>query len=440
MPDEDLPERPLRTVARSVVVVSCALAAGAIAWHLLVMPIYEHGYGLFTNGIDTKVYRGAAQAVLDGRPLYDEPVFKVWRFTYAPFGALVMLPLGLLGRWEAMRVMEGVNVLCLALLVFLSLRALGLRRDDARFWGTTAALTIAVSVLEPVRTTIWNGQINLVLAVLVVGCLTLPLGRWRGIGVGVAAGIKLTPLFFLCYLAVTRQWRAAVVVLATFAATVLIGLAVLRDEAWRFWTGTLNDTSRIGPLDAIANQSFHGFFVRLGTLGVWQAPDWLWLPVGVVLAVLGLYTVWRAHRAGATLLAVTLTGMTACAVSPFSWGHHWVWVVPLMVIALVTAGGAARRDRPVTWLWWLLPAGIAAAMFSWHVQLMEDGRAVYRFGSYRLFWQVDAHGWHAAAAVIGSGAYLWVFLAALAVTLWWTGRVDPIRFNPNAVTPAETAR
>lgn len=423
----------------SVVAVSFALAAGAIAWHLFVMPIYEHGYGLFTNGIDGKVYRGAAQAVLDGRPLYDEPVFKIWRFTYAPFGAVVLLPLGLLGPWEAMRLMEGVNVLCVALLVFLSLRALGLRRDG-RFWATAAALTIAVSVLEPVRTTIWNGQINLVLAVLVVGCLTLPLGRWRGIGVGLAAGIKLTPLFFLCYLAVTRQWRAAVVVLATFAATVLIGLAVLREEAWEFWTGTINDTSRIGPLDAIANQSFHGFFVRLGTIGVWQAPAWLWLPVGAAMAVLGLYTVWRAHRAGATLLAVTLTGMTGCAVSPFSWGHHWVWVVPLVVIALVKSGDAARRDRPGTWLWWLLPAGIAVAMFSWHVQLMEDGRAVYRFGSYRLFWQVGADGWHTAAAVIGSGAYLWVFLAALAVTLWWTARVDPIRFNPNAVTPAETAR
>lgn len=439
MPDEELPAQPLRTVATSVVAVSCILALGAIAWHLLVMPIYEHGYGLFTNGIDAKVYRGAAQAVLDGRPLYDEPVFKIWRFTYAPFGAIVLLPLGLLGPYEALRAMDGVNVLCVALLVFLCLRALGLRRDS-RFWLTAAALTVAVTVLEPVRTTIWNGQINLVLAVLVVGCLTLPLGRWRGIGVGLAAGIKLTPLFFLCYLAVTRQWRAALVVLATFAATVLLGLAVLRGQAWGFWTGTVNDTTRIGPLDAIANQSFHGFFVRLGTIGLWQAPDWLWLPVGVVAAIAGLYAAWRAHRAGATLLAVALTGMTSCAISPFSWGHHWVWVVPLLVIALVTAGDTVARSRPLTWLWWLAPAAIIAATFSWHVRLAENGDTVYRFGSYRVFWHLGSGGWDTVTAVIGSGAYLWVFLATLTVTLWWTARVDPIRFKPNAVTPAAAAR
>ncbi|MFC0315326.1 glycosyltransferase 87 family protein [Gordonia phosphorivorans] len=429
---EDSGAPRLRSIATGTVAVSCVLAVAAIAWHLWAVPITEPGYGLFTNGIDTKVYRGGALAVLHDTPLYSEPVYKMWQFTYPPFAALVMVPLGLLGPYEAFRLMNAVNVLCLVLLIFLTLRALRFRRDG-RFWLTVAALTVAVTVLEPVRTTIWNGQINLVLAVLVVGCLTLPLGRWRGLGVGLAAGIKLTPLFFVGYLAVTRQWRAAATAVGVFALTVLIGLVVLRDQAVEFWSGIGRDTSRIGPVDAVANQSFNGFFARLGTVGVWQAPTWLWLPVGAVLAALGLYGAWRAHRAGAEMLAITLTGLTACAVSPFSWGHHWIWLVPLLVIALVQAVDAARRDRPWTWLWWLAPAAVVAVGYSWRVRAVEGDVARWRFGSYRLFWPPDHDVWGRVLGVIDGGSYLWVFLATLGVTLWWTARADPIRFKPNDV-------
>ena len=189
----------------------------------------------------------------------------------------------------------------------------------------------------------------------------------------------------------------------------------------------------------MANQSFNGFFARMGTVGVWHAPTWLWLPVGVVLAALGLYGAWRAYRVGAEMLAITLTGLTACAVSPFSWGHHWVWLVPLLIIALVQAADAARRDRPWTWLWWLAPAGVVAIGYTWRVGVLEDGVERWRFGSYRLFWPPEGRGWDTAVAVIGSGAYLWVFLATVVVTLWWTARVDPIRFKPNDVAAPVTS-
>lgn len=422
-----------RQVPIALLVAAAVLAIGALIWQLSA----PHGYQIFgSNGIDTRVYRGGGLAVLHGLPVYDAPVYRYWQFTYPPFAAILMAPLGLITADHARLVMSMVNVLCLLVLVALSLRSLGYRRDR-RFWVATVLLAVAVTALEPVRTTFWNGQINLVLAVLVVGGLTLPLGRWRGIGVGLAAGIKLTPLFFLGYLAVTRQWRAIAVALTTFAVTVLIGLAVLREQAWRFWTVAMRDTSRIGALDAPANQSFNGLFARFGSDGVWQAPVWLWLPVGAVAAVLGLYAAWRAYRAGAVLLAITITGMTSAAVAPFSWGHHWIWVVPLMAVVLSCAAERARRDRPLTWTWWLLVAGLVLATFSWMTASSDEhGTAVWRFGSYRLATAVvgdpAAGSWGATVAAAGSGTYLCVFLITLAVTLWWTGKVDPIRFRESA--------
>ncbi|GED99018.1 glycosyltransferase 87 family protein [Gordonia crocea] len=415
----DLQRSAAPTIAKSVVVVFCAAAVGALVWHLWVVPVAGH-YGLFTNGVDTKVYRGGANAVIHGLPLYDRPVYRYWWFTYPPFAAVVMAPLALISPLHAIRLVQAVNIVCLFLLVVLTLRAMGFQRDR-RFWLTAVAASLAGLLLEPVHTTIWNGQINLVLAVFVVGCLTLPTGKWRGIGVGIAAGIKLTPIFFVAYLVVTRQFRAALTAVTVFAATILIGLLVLRGQAWRYWTGAGN-TAHIGEEDAPSNQSIHGLLARMDALGLWHPPGWLWLPLGIGVAVVGLMAVARLYRAGAQMAAITMAGLTACAVSPFSWGHHWVWILPLLLITVVRVADAVRRDRPITWLWWLVPAAFAVAAGAWRVQVFLEGRLVWRAGTFRVFWSPDAHGWEAVRAVAGSAAYLLVFASAVAAAFYWTRR------------------
>jgi hypothetical protein len=65
-----------------------------------------------------------------------------------------------------------------------------------------------------------------VLLALVVGDLALP-DRIKGIGIGLAAGIKLTPLIFIPYLLFTRRVRAAAVSALTFAVTVGLGYVLL---------------------------------------------------------------------------------------------------------------------------------------------------------------------------------------------------------------------
>jgi hypothetical protein len=63
---------------------------------------------------------------------------------------------------------------------------------------------------------------------------------------------------------------------------------------------------------------------------------------------------------------------TGLLVSPFSWTHHWVWVVPLLTWLAVTAW---RRRSAVWWVaaaWWATAAG-AAAVFSGLVPLPWPG-------------------------------------------------------------------
>ncbi|WP_223291345.1 glycosyltransferase 87 family protein [Gordonia malaquae] len=424
---------PIRSVTTIMLAIAAVGAVLVVCWHIWVVPFTDPVYGLFNMGIDTRVYRGGAIAVWDGLPLYAKPVYEVWEFTYPPFAALVMVPLAGLPIHTAKFLWNVGSVISLLLLIGLSLRALRFR-FDARFVAFTVLVAVFATSLEPVHTTLWNGQINLVLALFVVADLALRNHRLQGLGVGLAAGIKLTPLFFVAHLVTVRKFRAAIVAVAVFVGTVLIGIAVLGREAIDFWTGDISDTKRIGSMAAPANQSFNGFFARLGTMDLAHPPTWLWVPVGLVVGLLSLWAAYCAYQAGGRLLAVAITGMASCAVSPFSWGHHWVWILPLLLVAFVHAYEQTRREDPRTWLWWLAPASIVTLTFTyWQAMPLpvpgHPGKVFHgmAFGSFRGFGSVDGPAWQVPFQLIGSGAYLIVLLGTIAVTLWWTRRVEPIR-------------
>lgn len=422
-----------------MIVVAAAAALLVVCWHTWAVPFTDPVYGLFHNGIDTRVYRGGAVAVWGGTPVYDVPVYKVWRFTYTPFAALMMVPLAGFTPHIAMALWNVGNIVSLLLVIGVSMHAIRFRLDG-RLVLFTACAAIASTALEPVHTTLWNGQINLVLALVVIVDLTVRSDRLRGVGVGLAAGIKLTPLLFVVDLISSRRYRAAALAVGTFVATVLIGIAVLGGQGARFWTEQITQTERIGRLDAPANQTFHGYFARLATYGVAYLPGWLWLPVGLVVAALGLWAARVAYGAGAKLLGISITGMTSCAVGPFSWGHHWVWVLPLLLVATVHAADHARRRRPSTWAWWLAPAAIVALTFAYTQPTVvpvagAPGRSFSGmvFGAFRGFVGSETAGWHLPFQLVASGAYPTVLLGTIVVTLWWARSSRRVRNGAGAL-------
>ncbi|MDH6577149.1 glycosyltransferase 87 family protein [Kitasatospora sp. MAP5-34] len=335
-PVRALREAPRRPLAR----------AGAVAlFSLLAYAVLRHLVG--TSMVDMVVYRAEGAAVAHGHDLYALRVTQ-WNLpaTYPPFAAMLFVPTTWVGVGLLRVVVTAGNVVLLGLLAHLSFKLVGWPRRELRPVGVVLVAGLGVW-LEPVFTTLRYGQINLVLACLVLWDLTRPDGRRsKGLAIGIAAGIKLTPGLFAVYLLITGRVRAAFVAGFTFLVTFAIGGLVLPDATWGFWTKYLYDSSRVGRTEVVDNQSVRGAFARLlhtpdpGTLATVTA--------GLV-AVAGLAIAAWAYRSARWLprseaWSVCCAAVTAVLISPISWTHHWVWCVPMLV--LLAAEAAHERSRP----------------------------------------------------------------------------------------------
>lgn len=350
-----------------------ALAVAVVVAHDRAVPLGHPLWGLFSNGLDLLVYRSGGATVLSSAGLYDHALYGGMWFTYPPFSAVLFAPLNLVSADMAGLLGYLANFVTLYLVVLLCWRQLGYR-TGRHLYIVSALLTVIFSALEPVRTTVWLGQVNLMLMLLVIWDLGRPEGsRLRGFGVGVATGIKLTPGLFLVQLLITRQWRAAVVAATTLLATVAVGFVVIFSDSKDYWTGVIVHSTRIGETAWPANQSASGVLARW--LDVPEPPRLLWLAVAGALAALGMGASYLAHRHGHALLSVTVCGLTTGAVSPFSWGHHWVWFVPMLVLA---ADWALRKGRATAWL---VPAALALPLLIWSHRF-PDG--VYAIGLFMI--------------------------------------------------------
>ncbi|MFD0273782.1 glycosyltransferase 87 family protein [Kitasatospora sp. NPDC127111] len=335
------PARALREAPRRPL-----LAVSAVALlSLVVYAVVRHF--VHTSMVDMIVYRAEGAAVANGDDLYGLRVTE-WNLpaTYPPFAAMLFVPT----TWFPVPLLRIVitlgNLGLLALLTHLSFKLVGWPRRELRPLGVILVTGGGVW-LEPVFTTLRYGQINLALACLILWDLTRPDGRRsKGVAIGIAAGIKLTPGLFAVYLLITGRIRAAFVAGLTFLGTFLIGALVLPDATWGFWTKYLYDSSRVGKTQIVDNQSVRGAFARL--LHTAEPGTVATLGAGLV-AVAGLaVAAWAAGSSRwlprAEAWGVCCAAVTAVLISPISWTHHWVWCVP--VLALLACEAAVEQARP----------------------------------------------------------------------------------------------
>ncbi|WP_079250143.1 glycosyltransferase 87 family protein [Streptomyces alfalfae] len=334
--------------------------------------------------IDLMVYRAEGETVRAGGDLYALRTTEAHLpTTYPPFAALLFTPLTLLDVPD-MRVLTTLgNLLLLVVFVALSLRLIEGDAPHARV-GTALGLSALAVWCEPVWTTLRYGQINLLLGVLVLWDLSRRPGhRWAGVGIGVAAAIKLTPALFAVFLLATGAaealrrgpWRPAVrhacVAAVSFSGATLLAAVVLPRDSWRFWTRMVFEAGRVGLPEDTANQSLRGVLSRLlhtAEPGLW------WAVAAVATGVCGLATAVAAALRGERAWAVLCCAVTALLVSPVSWSHHWVWCVPMLLLLGFDAVRRGGRGR------WAVSGGAALVFVSYALWWVPHGAGRLELG------------------------------------------------------------
>jgi alpha-1,2-mannosyltransferase len=313
--------------------------------------------------VDIDVYRMGGRHVLSG-DLYSVH-FGTLFFTYTPFAALVFaLPALNLAISSMQRLWAITNVVALCGFIYVSIRAVlpGIERRRVLRWSLL--LLAPAIVLDPVFVNVGLGQINLVLCLLIawdllgdrrIGRVTIPLG----IATGIASAIKLTPLIFVPYLLLTRRARGATNATLTFVLCEAVAFAASPRASLTFWTRDVLDAKRAGALLYTSDQNLSSVLERLVHGPVGLAVE---LPLAVCIGTCGLALGAYAHKHSSPMLGLLVCATTGLVISPITWVHHLVWVVPALIWLAVAAdrpaggrviAGAATLLFVVAPIWWV---------------------------------------------------------------------------------------
>lgn len=374
---------------------------------------------------DAVVYRFGGDLVIgDPSSLYTASSPNALPFTYPPFAALLFAPLAFITD-SAVTVF--LSVATLAALVRVSAlvwpRAMVeggiVAGDDVGLQRRIATIAVVLAPLafafEPVWETLKYGQINVLLCWLVVEDLLAPATRrWRGVLVGVATGIKLTPAIFVGLLAIGRRWRDVVIAVATAAATVVVGFVAAPQASWDYWFGGVLGADRVGAAEFGGNQSLNGVVVR--AVGEQRATV-VWLLAAVSVAAGGAFVARMWWRRGGVVTATVTVALVGLLISPVSWSHHWVWAWVLVPVASAIVLAARRGGHGVIagvgvvlGVGWLVATLLRAVWWLPTGDGIESGRGVglALLSSPYVVLGILTLGWLAAAAmardITGSGS------------------------------------
>ncbi|GAA4030110.1 alpha-(1-2)-phosphatidylinositol mannoside mannosyltransferase [Allokutzneria multivorans] len=335
-----------------------AALVGVLCWRLL---------GSHRFYIDLEVYRLGVQTLWDGGDLYGPmpPTSAgiALPFIYPPFSTVVFAPFTLVPKGIAVIAAVATSLAAVAVTLYLVFgRVFPAASKRRRITLTALVLPLAI-VLEPVRATIEFGQVNLWLMGLVAADCLVREPRWpRGMLVGIAAAIKVTPGGFILFFLLRKDFRAAMTTVATVVVTAAIGFVVAPAASVHYWSDTILGASGLSGSAFATNQTIAGELSRLEAGPVLTTLAWVVLLPTVLVAMAVII-----RRVGpAQAMVANATGVLV--LSPISWSHHWVWIVPALVVlvararpwlalvpvfvvgphSLLPAGG----HREATWTWW----------------------------------------------------------------------------------------
>ncbi|MEV6278544.1 glycosyltransferase 87 family protein [Nocardia sp. NPDC051832] len=418
----DASKSPDRRYGPVVWLVPALLAV--VAYLFLTVPIWpvqaaSGGVPITGDFIDLQVYRLGVEALRDGGNMYGQlPETNAGislPFIYPPFAALVLGPFALL-PWDPAAFLFFVSsVAALAVTLYLVARRIWPARDQLRtaLYATACAVPLAM-VLEPVWATLNFGQVNLLLMALVAADVLARKPKWRrGMLIGLAAAIKLTPAAFVLYFLVKKDYKSALTAAVTGAVATLLSFAILPKASVEYWFHGMGNVSGLSGSSFHTNQSIQAVLARFGI----EKPLFtiLWLAISALLLVLVVVAMRRTLDFPP--LALAINAVFTLLVSPISWSHHWVMIAP----ALFAMFGYALRFPWPRRLRWFAVTAITAWIFVYGPQNRLPGD-----DDRELSWTPWQH--------FEGDTYVWLSVLLVVLFVWATRRSAQL---PEAAEPAE---
>ena len=313
-------------------------------------------------GLDLEVYRNSVIYWRSG----ENPYLRTFTqsrlsFTYPPFALVALSPLA----WASFPVTRWL--LWAASLAAATGSIVLVRRDrgatvtprllcQAFTWACVSAVA-----LEPARSAIDYGQIEFILMFIVVADLLVTESPGRGIGIGLVAALKLTPLVFIIVLAVSRDVKSVIRATASFLVPTGLSWLLWPQSSRTYWFRDVSDPGRAGTVTYGGNQCWYAILHRPPFPA--SGSELAWLLLSLMTLAAGAFIAWRHVSAGQkapAMIALALAGLLA---SPVSWSHHWIWV--LLVPASTAGHRGAGIPQPVRVMLWGLIVLTIAAPYWW---------------------------------------------------------------------------
>jgi len=285
---------------------------------------------------DIKSRIGDVWNVREGRVLYTFYPHKQY-FTYPPAALFLFYPLTWVPKMVAIYLWSALSIFAYGGLV--ATAWFWLRRE---FSGRTVgislvAVAVGITFIPTMSILLSQGQTASILAFMVAADALVIRGRGRGVLTGVAAALKIYPIFFVGFWIVRREWRPAVTALTSGAATTLLAWAIWPHHSFRFFFERLSSGKEISHFhDNIhwrsSSASPYSFFYRPpfhgGALG-----STLGMIAVAAVAVLGMFAAVRLYRNGYRLSSFVVALMGSTLAAPVVWDHYFAWAVLLPLVA-----------------------------------------------------------------------------------------------------------
>lgn len=337
----DLPRRVPRT-RRGQIIAGAVALLGMVLLVWQVVGVVGHFRENFL--LDVGVFRDAGRAIVEGGGLYgdDFDSRSGFAFIYPPLAAALFVPL----TWFDEGLMETLWTMA-SLVAAWGVLAMVADRLRLRWAPLVAVPMLGFALcLEPLQTHLMYGQINVFLVAMVTADLLGYTPRWlRGAGVGLAAGIKITPAAYALVFLVSRRWGDLARSAGTFLITVVLGWVMRPTESLFYWTEEFFNGDRGGPPEFNANQAITGLLAKAGMDG--ELAQTVMIPGLLVIAVVSGWAAWRLVRAGRPVTTLLLLILAVSISAPVAVTHHWAGIIVAvgLLVSLVLGVEGQPRDR-----------------------------------------------------------------------------------------------